>query len=60
MKIKFDEKDRITLCKKCARDFYNTGSFDIRRDNKSHEIGCCCYCNSPKGVDYFVKAKKQF
>lgn len=57
--MKFEEKDRITLCQKCAHDFYDTDAFDIKRDVQSLDVGPCCYCSAPSGIDYFVKEKKQ-
>lgn len=57
--MKFEETDRITLCKNCASGFYDTEMFDIQRDHKSQEASSCCYCNSRMGFDYFVKEKKK-
>ena len=57
--INIEEKNRITLCGKCVKDFYDTEAFDIRRDHKAQEIGLCCYCNLRTGFDYFVNRKKK-
>jgi mRNA interferase MazF len=45
----------ITLCARCAAQFYNSGEHIIRRANPNQQIKeQCCYCSCKSGWDYKV------
>ena len=47
----------LCLCPACAKDFRNTGDYDLRQVNSKREI--CSYCNARMGVEYEVKSRPQ-
>ena len=50
---------RICLCKTCARNFYNAGSYILRRTGRLHtEHQTCCYCGQKKGNEYTLHRKE--
>ena len=52
-------KIRICLCKTCARNFYGTGSFILRRTGRLQaDNQICCYCGQKKGIEYTLYQKE--
>lgn len=50
----------LCLCSACARNFYGSGAFIIRRsDPYQIEQDLCCYCNQRTGYDYEIIDRKQ-
>ena len=48
----------LCLCRTCAKNFYGSGAFVLRRVNADQtEQDTCTYCNSRKGFDYEITRK---
>ena len=61
MKKNRDKNDKpmlLTLCARCAAQFYNSDEHIIRRTNMNQKIKePCCYCGCRNGWDYSVKRR---
>lgn len=45
----------ITLCPKCAAQFYNSASYHIKKAQEYQKIKeVCMFCNVSRGVDYYL------
>jgi mRNA interferase MazF len=45
----------LTLCPNCARQFYNSPEYKIRRANPAQDVKeSCVYCSSGRGFDFIV------
>ena len=52
-------KIRICLCRTCAHNFYDTGSFILRRtDRLQTDNFPCCYCGQKKSIEYTLQRKE--
>jgi hypothetical protein len=48
----------LTLCAKCAAQFYDSDEHIIRRVNPNQRIKeTCCYCSCRQGFDYTVQRR---
>ncbi len=48
----------LTLCSVCARPFYDSNEYTIRRANPNQQHkDTCCYCNCRQGYDFTVKRR---
>jgi mRNA interferase MazF len=57
-KSKREDAMLITLCARCAAQFYNSEEHVIRRANPNQKIKeTCCYCGCRQGWDYTVARK---
>ena len=52
-------KIKICLCKACAHNFYDAGSFILRRTGRLQtDNQTCCYCGQKKGTEYTLQWKE--
>lgn len=50
----------MCLCPICARNFTDTGNYNLQRANPvQKEKGTCIFCNHHTGYDYMVTTRKQ-
>ena len=48
----------LTLCARCASQFYNSPDYIVRRANPNQQIKePCCYCSCKNGWDYKIQRK---
>ncbi len=46
----------LTLCARCAQQFYDSGEHIIRRADPDQMVkDTCCYCGQRQGWDYEIK-----
>ena len=52
-------KIRIYLCRTCAHNFYDAGSFILRRIGRLQTNNqACCYCGQKKSIEYTLHWKE--
>jgi mRNA interferase MazF len=55
---KSNETMLLTLCHRCAEQFYNSYEHSIRRvDLRQQEKESCSYCSVRQGFDYLITHK---
>lgn len=60
LKVRGEVTLKLCLCKRCADNFRNTGTYILQRKNPMQEITeACTYCNKRAGYDYLVKMKQK-
>lgn len=53
--LKKQEPMLLTLCPKCAAQFYNSASHHIKKAQEHQNIKeVCMFCNVRRGVDYYI------
>ena len=59
LKVPKKTKIRICLCRICAHNFYDAGSFILRRAGRLQtDNQICCYCGQKKGIEYTLHRKE--
>lgn len=54
------KKISLCLCRTCAKQFYSSGAFSIRRQHPTEvEMHICSYCNYRHGFDYELTEKER-
>ena len=53
--LKKQEPMLLTLCPRCAAQFYNSASHHIKKAQEHQNIKeVCMFCNVRRGVDYYI------